>query len=100
MSKAWPHMLAWLDQLYYDPRYAEQVIIMASDVEPSTREKLEAIMQDQVDYVVTAEEKENVPVDEEEDEEFLGPPTCIADLGLKDIRGLRVAEVEPLEDEE
>lgn len=41
MAHAWPDMLAWLDMLYKDPEYAEQVMIRAEDMDEETRQALE-----------------------------------------------------------
>jgi hypothetical protein len=41
MAHAWPDMLAWLDMLYKDPDYAEQVMVRAEDMDEETRQALE-----------------------------------------------------------
>lgn len=41
MPHAWRDMLAWLDMLYQNPDYAEQVMIRAEDMDEETREALE-----------------------------------------------------------
>jgi hypothetical protein len=51
MPHAWRDMLAWLDLLYLNPDYAEQVMIRAEDVDEKTREALENM---------TAEDEESV----------------------------------------
>lgn len=73
MPKAWSHMLAWLDQCYYETHYAEKVLIMASDIEPTTQEQLEAMLEDEIDYVAGVEMEDGVgvaDVEEPEDEVF------------------------------
>jgi hypothetical protein len=41
MAHAWPDMLAWLDMLYKNPDYAEQVMIRAEDMDEETSQALE-----------------------------------------------------------
>jgi hypothetical protein len=41
MARAWPDILAWLDMLYKNPDYAEQVMITTEDVNEETRQALE-----------------------------------------------------------
>ncbi|KAF7718633.1 Uncharacterized protein PECH_008847 [Penicillium ucsense] len=38
MSRAWPDMLAWLNKLYEDPSYAEQIVIKPEDFDDSAIE--------------------------------------------------------------
>jgi hypothetical protein len=43
MPMAWRDMLDWLNRTHADRNYSEQVMILASDVDESTREKLEEL---------------------------------------------------------
>jgi hypothetical protein len=65
MPMAWRHMLDWLDLAHADRNYAEQVMILASDTNYATREKLEELdaLEEEVDQVLEAEavlEEKNV----------------------------------------
>lgn len=57
MPMAWRHMLDWLDLTQADRNYAEQVMILASDVDDATREKLEEldVLEEAVDHALEAE---------------------------------------------
>lgn len=44
LSKAWPHMLAWLDMLYKDPDYAEKVVVMRADMDEELQQAMEGLV--------------------------------------------------------
>ncbi|KAJ5808490.1 hypothetical protein N7474_009759 [Penicillium riverlandense] len=80
MPVAWRHMLDWLDLTHANRNYAEQVMILASDINDATRERLEELdaLEEEVDHVLEAEvllEERNVE---------LGAPV----LGLDEMEAL------------
>ncbi|KAJ5137441.1 hypothetical protein N7526_003674 [Penicillium atrosanguineum] len=43
MLSAWPHMLAWLDILYNDRTYAEEVVVMGADMDDNMQQAMERL---------------------------------------------------------
>lgn len=43
LPSGWPHMLSWLDKVHKDPEYAEQVIVMGSDMDDEMRQAMEGL---------------------------------------------------------
>lgn len=43
LPRAWPHMLSWLDKVYRDRGYAEQVVVMGTDMDDEMRQAMEGL---------------------------------------------------------
>lgn len=43
LSRAWPHMLAWLDILYRDRSYAEEIVVMGADMDEEVQRAKEGL---------------------------------------------------------
>lgn len=43
LVSAWPHMLAWLDMLYKDRDYAEQVMVMENDMDENMHQAMDGL---------------------------------------------------------
>lgn len=75
MPHAWRDMLAWLDMLYLNPDYAEQVVIRAEDMDEETRDALENMTAPEEEDVTAeavtkdeeAESTETKPVEAQQD---------------------------------
>jgi hypothetical protein len=49
LPSAWPHMLAWLDKVYKDPEYVEQIMIPSTDVDDENSHPLKELIMSAVD---------------------------------------------------
>ena len=62
ITRAWPDMLKWLNMLYEDPNYAEDVMIRADDMDEEMRKDLD-------EQVARSDEKGDADGDKAHDHE-------------------------------
>lgn len=65
LPSAWPHMLAWLDKVYKNPEYVEQVMLPATDLVDGGSRSMEGMnMSGDDDQVISEDAEERIAAGE------------------------------------
>lgn len=101
-AKAWIDMLVWFDKLQEDPLYAENVTILADDMDENTLKKLEeSVVEDEADRHVASPWDGNSPVDSSDEGHGKGrrKRKSVQAAGLKNGNGEQHTQGQTADDE-